>query len=235
MRTPIIIGLVLAFGVGAICGVLATLGSLFIMQQQDHDHDEVLHAYGKTATPAVTVADVEVWVARADIPAGTVIDDPDLYFRPQYYASGTEPPAAITARQQLRNKQVVRPLAANQVVTGDYLMPPITGLKPGMRLVAIVVPDSADGFLLPGSHVDVLAVRKSSEGRAEAKVLVEDLLVLAINQTLPLPKPADITILLAATPVQAQMIIEARAAGTLHVVLRAPEEAKPAAGDRGNK
>lgn len=235
MRTPIIIGLVLAFGAGAICGVLATLGSLFLMQQQDRDRGEALHTYAKTATPVAMAADVEVWAARTDIPAGTVIDDPDRFFRSEYQASGMEPANAVTSRNQLRHKQLLRPMTANQTATLGDVGPSVLGLKPGMRAIAIAVPDSTGGFIVPGSHVDVLVARKQPDAKAEAKILLEDLLVLAINQLLPLPKPADITVTLGVTPAQAETIVEARTDGTLHLVLRGPEETKPAAVKPGNK
>lgn len=233
MRTQMIIGLALAFGLGVICGVLATLGSISFLHLRDRDPDAETTVYAPSA--AVEVANIEVWAARKDIPDGTLIQDPLQFFQPTYYASGTEPVASISSRHQLTNKRTMRPLSANQPVTLDDLADGGIVVPEGLRLIAIRVPDPSGGLILPGSRVDVLVVENQGAEKAKAEVLFENLVVRGINTLNSNVNEQRVSLMLAVRPDQAKVIFAAEATGMLQVALRNPDGAKPRPPEKGIK
>lgn len=107
-------------------------------------------------------------------------------------------------------------------------------IQPSMRAVAVRVNDvvGLSGFLLPGNYVDVLATPKpKNAGQVETHVVVENIKILAVDQTVDQAaalagdkgKMAK-TVTLEVSPGQAELLVSATILGTIQLVLRNPQD-----------
>lgn len=99
-------------------------------------------------------------------------------------------------------------------------------IAPKKRAVSVRVNDVAGvaGFLLPGSHVDVLATKRSRKS-ASAETILENLKVLAVDQTASPDKNDPVivrAVTLEMTPQQAEVLVRATQEGTIQLALRNP-------------
>jgi pilus assembly protein CpaB len=83
------------------------------------------------------------------------------------------------------------------------------------------------GFLLPGNRVDVLATKKTggSSNDAEAETILEDLRVLAVDQTASTDKTQPVVVravTLEMTPEETEILVKAQTEGKLQLALRNP-------------
>lgn len=116
------------------------------------------------------------------------------------------------------------------------LQPKVTGsgqraslaavIEDGMKAVTIRVNDvnGVAGFVLPGERVDVLLIRTAEKGEAYADVILQNLRVLAADQSADerSDKPAVVkAVTLEANTEQAQRLTLAATVGTLSLALRA--------------
>ena len=112
----------------------------------------------------------------------------------------------------------VAPPALTVVETTIDEKEPIPVLPPGQRATTIKVgkDQAGQGFILPGSKVDVLHTRPAPEQRNVTEVVVQDVQVLAVN------RGGDETLLvtLSLSPEQAEDLAKAQNDGTLSLVLR---------------
>jgi len=84
---------------------------------------------------------------------------------------------------------------------------------------------AADGFVLPGSRVDVIVTQpdEKNKDKTVSKVALQNLLVLAVNADKDQPKPTLITV--AVTPEEAEKLHTlATRFGPLSIVLRMPDK-----------
>ncbi|SEB57821.1 pilus assembly protein CpaB [Pseudomonas saponiphila] len=101
-------------------------------------------------------------------------------------------------------------------------------IEPDKRAISVRVDDvvGVGGFLLPGNRVDVLATRQTgNDGNAESKTILEDLRVLAVDQTASTDKTQPVVVravTLEMTPVQAEVLVKGMTAGKLQLALRNP-------------
>jgi pilus assembly protein CpaB len=106
-------------------------------------------------------------------------------------------------------------------------------IEPQKRAVTVRVNDviGVAGFLLPGNHVDVLATRMLENRRATTRTLLEDLKVLAVDQTAA-PEKDKPTVVRAVTlevgTRDAELLIQATEEGTVQLSLRNPDERETA-------
>jgi Flp pilus assembly protein CpaB len=104
---------------------------------------------------------------------------------------------------------------------------PHQALQPGERAVSIRVSTEGmvGGFVLPGSRVDVICTMRAQE--ATAKVILQNLRVLAVDQSVPRqPGPAINTVTLAVKPEEAARLTLAASVGELRLMLRAPQDTR---------
>lgn len=102
-------------------------------------------------------------------------------------------------------------------------------IEPNMRAVTVRVNDviGVAGFLLPGNRVDVLATRVLDSKRAHTRTLLQDLKVLAVDQTAQADKdkPAVVrAVTLEVLPREAERLVAATEEGTVQLALRNPED-----------
>jgi pilus assembly protein CpaB len=98
-------------------------------------------------------------------------------------------------------------------------------VRPGMKAVTIRVNDveGVGGFVLPGDHVDVVMTRQVDNGAASTEVVLQDVRVLAIDQTADVrtAKPSIAkAVTIEVNTAEAQKIWLASSVGKLSLLLR---------------
>ncbi len=179
------------------------------------------------------VATVKVLVSKQKVSAWAPIKKPEDLFEVKEVPEGTYSPKCISDFKQLQDKALKQPLSEQMPVTPDDLLNETTSglvgmLKEGQRAVAIkVTPESlVGGFVLPGSKVDVMFIKKRGDGDSETRIFLQDMLVLAVdmNRTREEGKDAMLgsTATLAATPEETEQLALAGSLGDLRLLLRTP-------------
>ena len=111
--------------------------------------------------------------------------------------------------------------------SGDLLA---SMIGPNKRAVAVRVDDvvGVAGFLLPGSHVDVVASRRIDEAHYDTRTILNNLKVLAVDQTASSSgqdKPVVVrAVTLETDPQQAELLVKATREGSVQLALRNPQD-----------
>ena len=185
---------------------------------------------------AAVLPSVSVVVAVRDIPARTKLTAALLKLRS---VPPTEvPEGAIETSAEAVGKISVQAIPAGAAVLQSAVAAPSAALgmafalPPSLRAVTVAT-DPADGvdlFVRPEDHVDILATDEPGSGPAEARTVLQNVLLLAVgSQTSPDPPAAASSapangashVTVAVTPAQAQALVLAAARGHLHLALRA--------------
>jgi pilus assembly protein CpaB len=131
---------------------------------------------------------------------------------------------------------VIQPIEANEPILETKLAPKDAGagltttIPEGMRAVSIRVNDviGVAGFVVPGSHVDVILSGSPAQGGANdvAKIILENVQVLAAGQNIDQDingKPQTVQVVtLLVTPEDSQKMALASHEGSLQLALRNP-------------
>jgi pilus assembly protein CpaB len=178
------------------------------------------------------VEKVSVLVARKNLSLGMLIYEPEKLFEEKQFIAGTEPKKAIRIVAELKDRRLNKPLSAEQFVTADDLWDKdkdgLSGqMKLGMRAVGLNVnaQSMVGGFVLPHAHVDVLSVITNAKGETVSKTILQNILVLAVDQSASRPedgKQAVVasTVTVQVTPEQAERLALAQRMGTISLSLR---------------
>jgi pilus assembly protein CpaB len=86
------------------------------------------------------------------------------------------------------------------------------------------------GFLLPGNRVDVLSARKEASRRAVTETILQNIKVLAVDQTAATDTNEPIivrAVTLEVSPKQAETLVLARTEGQIQLTLRNPMQSEP--------
>lgn len=163
MKPKTMVMLLVAVG----CGVLAAVGSTLLGPRANQEEK------------------VKVLVTKTEINFGDAVNkDLNQQFQWKEYPKNLVPKGAITDQKKVENKVVVRKLLADEVIkesdVSDTAGPP---LKEGERLYTIGVnaEKAVAGFILPGSRVDIISVRKNGN-RSTVRYILQNVQVAAINQ-----------------------------------------------------
>lgn len=111
--------------------------------------------------------------------------------------------------------------------SGDLLA---SMIGPNKRAVAVRVDDvvGVAGFLLPGSHVDVVASRRIDQDRFDTRTILSNLKVLAVDQTASSSgqdKPVVVRAVTLETDLkQAELLVKATREGSVQLALRNPDD-----------
>lgn len=144
------------------------------------------------------------------------------------------PPGTVSNSDELIGK-----VAQADIIEGEILMLARFGehsqgstlaalIEPNKRAITVRVNDvvGVAGFLLPGNRVDILASRIINK-RAYTRTLIEDLKVLAVDQTAATNEKDPVivrAVTLEVTPEEAESIVTARSEGPIQLSLRNPED-----------
>ena len=186
-----------------------------------------------TNAPAVTSS---ILVAAKNLDLGSVISEADLRVTAW---PGTVPQGAIVKLADAIGRGITAPIYANEPVTESRLGEKGAGgglaatIPPGMRAVAIRVNEivGVAGFVVAGTHVDVLVSGNSGESPASSggnatRTLLQNISVLSAGQDFKKDtegKPVSVQVVnLLVTPEQAEMLSLAGSQMTVQLVLRNP-------------
>jgi pilus assembly protein CpaB len=185
-----------------------------------------------TNAPAATSS---ILVATKNLALGTVIADGDLRVAAW---PGAIPEGAIVKLNDAVGRGVGAPIYVNEPITESRLGAKGAGgglaatIPPGMRAVAIRVNEivGVAGFVVAGTHVDVLVSGISREagasGGSTTQTLLQNITVLSAGQDFKKDnegKPVSVQVVnLLVTPPQAEMLSLAGSQMTLQLVLRNP-------------
>jgi pilus assembly protein CpaB len=172
-----------------------------------------------------------VVVAAMEIPFGTKVEA-------RHLMTVNLPSSAPLGAHYEKPADVVGLIATQKVVAGEILLKErFAERTAGSTLAALVRPDKravsvrvddvvgVGGFLLPGNHVDVVASRLDNNRRAEARTVLEDLTVLAVDQTASNEKDQPVVVravTLEVSPPQAEILVKACEEGKIQLTLRNP-------------
>lgn len=172
---------------------------------------------------------VKVLVAKKKLKALTNLNKPEELFIEKDLPLDVVPKKAVKGFEELKDKRLNKPMSEESIITTDDLISKdLIGMQatlpPGMRAIGLRVnPEGlAGGFVLPGARVDVVSV--SNDGERVAQIILQDMLVLAVDlQSNHDPDKGTAmlgnTVTLAATPEEAQRLAFA-GSGEMRLLLR---------------
>ena len=180
--------------------------------------------------PAPPAPKSQYVAAAANLEAGQAIKAENL--RMVDWPTSVPLPGAFTAPQPLVGRILLYPIAAGEPILERQLANPGSGLgltvkiPDGMRAISLRSDEvvGVAGFLLPGTHVDVLVTVRPSNADPVTSIVLQDVVVLTAGQkTEPDPegKPQTATVVtLLVKPEDAQKVDLAATQGIVHFVLR---------------
>jgi pilus assembly protein CpaB len=172
-----------------------------------------------------------VVVAALEIPFGQKIEAAHLKLLP--WPNDSLPDGAFLSTPEVEGRIANQRIMKGELILQQRVVEEVNGstlsaiLTPGMRALTVRVNDviGVGGFLLPGNRVDIYASRKASNRRAYTKIILEDLKVLAVDQTASTDtdKPVVVrAVTLEVDPKEAEKLVQATQAGTVQLALRNP-------------
>ncbi|MCO6059614.1 Flp pilus assembly protein CpaB [Pseudomonas sp. MOB-449] len=219
-RTLTLVALSLVLGLGA-----AWMANNWLSAKLDARPDDNLQA---------------VVVATVEIPFGQMVEAQQVTV--VQMPKDTVPDDSFDSPDKVVGKIATFSILRGDIVRGARLAEHLGGstlaslIESDKRAVSVRVDDvvGVGGFLLPGNRVDVLATRKLSGNGAgaESKTILEDLRVLAVDQTASTDKTQPVVVravTLEMTPKQAEILVKAMTEGRLQLALRNPldDQKKP--------
>jgi len=206
-KTMILMGVAIVFGLAA-----SYLTSQLLAKQQEK---------------------VIVLVAKEKLNRWTPLKNLDAQFEPSEILQTDMPKNAVTMdkAKEVLNRMLIKNLEKGDKLTFDDLQNKDKGgleteLKEGRRAMAVRISaeTGVGGFVLPGSRVDVIHSTREGQRGSEAKVILENILVKAIDllPVRPEDRPGMVggTATLEVTPQEALKLAGVQGTGTLFLLLR---------------
>ncbi len=166
----------------------------------------------------------DVVVAAADIPFNTPITPAQLRLESRPRAQ--VPETHIASLDDLIGKRLREPAYTGEIIVNKRLLDDTAGsmlansLTPGKRAFTLRIDEISGhaGFLLPGSHVDIISLKNGQR----AQTVLKNIKVIAVGQNLSVEgnnvKAATVT--LEVDPRQAETLAEVSESGSVRLVLR---------------
>jgi pilus assembly protein CpaB len=217
MRNPYV-----AFGAACAFGLGAALFAGHWIQGRAAATEQALNA----GSPVV--------VANAEISFGERIRPGDVKLLT--WPQGNVPEGTFGSVDEVVGKFTNQKLLPGEVLLHQRIVQQLAGsslageIEPTMRAVSVRVNDviGVAGFLLPGNRVDVLGTRMAEDRRAITHTLLQNLKVLAVDQTVQSEKSQPVVVravTLEMNPSQAELLVQATQEGTVQLALRNPVDA----------
>ncbi len=189
----------------------------------------------RPASAKPTVAMAQVALATKDLEVGSVVKEEDVKVADW---PGTAPIGATTQVKDIIGRGVITAIFAKEPIIESRLAPKGAGggmaamIPPGMRAVAVRVNEvvGVAGFVVPGTHVDILISGSSPGGNGNQGTLTQTLLqnieVLSAGQDFKKDaegKPVMVQVVnMLVTPTQAEQLSLAASQTSIQLVLRNP-------------
>ncbi|ERI53972.1 pilus assembly protein CpaB [Pseudomonas sp. EGD-AK9] len=173
-----------------------------------------------------------VVVATVEIPFGQMVEAQQVTL--VRMPKGTVPDDAFDATDKVTGKIATFAMLKGDIVRGARLAEHLGGstlaslIEKDKRAVSVRVDDvvGVGGFLLPGNRVDVLVAKKvGNNSNAVSETILEDLRVLAVDQTASTDKTQPVVVravTLEMTSEEAEVLVKAQTEGKLQLALRNP-------------
>lgn len=175
----------------------------------------------------------QVIVAADDMQVGQKIEEKDIRF--VRFPSADLPAGVFHLKSRVIGRGVVAPISRGEFILTNKLAAENAGaglpslIPPGMRAVSVRVNDttSVSGFVLPGTHVDVLLTgNPQGSSDPQTTTVLEDVAVIATGQRLERnsagePQSTPVITLLV-SPDDAQKLTLASNQGHIQLALRNP-------------
>ena len=213
----VLLGLALLFGLGAMYGTSRVLSK----------------------GPVKTVRETQdVLVAVRDLKAEEVLK-PDLV-KVVTMSKENLPPGTFTSVKDVEERWVQIKILADEPIVDRKLAAKgspagmIARIPEGMRAFTLEVNEQTGiaGFVLPDHRVDVVQIESGNSSKSEAETILQDVLVLASGQVFSRPEERSIqshSVTLAVTPDQVDVLVAAKAKGSLSLSLRGINDHKAVA------
>jgi pilus assembly protein CpaB len=199
----------------------------------------------KMPAKTVTIPTRPVVVAANDLDVGAELTKDDL--RIVQWPANAVPSAAISDVNEVVGRGLILPVIQNEPILPMKLaskdagagLPP--AIPPGLRALSVRVNEviGVAGYVLPGTHVDVVATVSPNDNKADmtSKVILTNVLVLAagtkIERDVDKNKPMPVSVVtLLVDPDEAERLTLASGEGKIQLALRNPLD-KGAAQTRG--
>jgi pilus assembly protein CpaB len=183
----------------------------------------------------VSVPTTPVVIAGANLPLGTELRKEDL--RVIAWPASAVPAGSFKDPQELLGRGLIQSITENEAVLPSKLAPVGSGaglppvIPDGKRAVSVRVNDviGVAGYVLPGTHVDVLATVSPTNQDTDmtSKVVLTNVLVLAsgtkIEQDVEQNKPISVSVVtLLVDPLESERLTLASTEGKIQLALRNP-------------
>ena len=192
----------------------------------------VYHAVRSIPVREVPIAKTFAVVAARPIPVGTMLAPEDVKVVP--WPEDNRVPDAFEKPEEVVGRGLVQSVSLNEVITDPKLAPRSSGaglpptITPGMRALAVRVNDiiGVAGFVVPGTHVDVIVTAHTNQDTMSRAVL-SNIQVLSAGTRLEQQKkdgqpiPTSVVTLLL-TPQDAERLALASNDGSIVLSLRNP-------------
>ncbi len=186
----------------------------------------------------VEVHSYQVAVAAKPLPVGTLVRASDVKLVP--WPSSSKVAGGSSAVDEVVNRGLVAPVVENEPLTQSKLAPSEAGgglpptIATGMRAISVKVNDviGVAGFVVPGTHVDVVVTIGRDEDSV-SRVVVSNVTVLTAGTKYDQEqakdgKPIPTTVVtLLVTPGDSERIALASAEGAIMLALRNPLDVAP--------
>ncbi len=191
--------------------------------------------YLASATVAPAVAELElteVAVAARDLGVGIAIGANDLEMKE--WPAAHAPSSSFNTPASLTGRVMRHPVSAGDPIFKSALLPEgsaaglISMITDGHRAVSVKVDAviGVAGFIKPGTRVDVLATLRREDNTRFSQVVLQDVKVLAVDQTLEEADDGDPDLVNVVTlevkPIDAERLIHSAHEGRLQLALRNP-------------
>ncbi len=183
----------------------------------------------------VSVPTRTVMVASADLQTGTELRPDDV--KSVEWPATSIPASAFGRPGDLVGRSLITPVVQNEPILEAKLAPKEAGvglppaIPSGMRAMSVRVNEviGVAGYVLPGTHVDVLATASPTDQHVDttSKLVLPNVQVLMAGTKMEQPgdkgKPVQVTVVtLLVTPEQAERLTLASTEGKIQLALRNP-------------
>ena len=194
-------------------------------------------AYLRDRTPRLMAAEtprVQVAVAARDLPLGTVLAPADI--RMIDWLGDAVPPGYLHSAQDAVGRGLISSVKANEMLLDSRLALRGSGaglaitIPDGQRAVSVRVDDviGVAGFVLPGTHVDVVVTLppqpQLDQKLSQTQIFLQNVQVLASGQVVQQDaqgKPITVSVItLLVTPQDAETLVLASNEGKIQLALR---------------
>jgi Flp pilus assembly protein CpaB len=174
---------------------------------------------------------VTVVVAKQRVSAWVQIKDPDKYFALKEIPEMAAPKKALKALEELKDQRLSKPVGEDEYMTQDHLVnKDMAGLEVALPVgtLAMAIKVNAEslvgGFVRPSSRVDIVWASRGGGTDANAKIILQDMLVLSVDTTAVRdpgqPTIIGSTVTLAVKPEEGMRLALAQNTGELRLALR---------------